>query len=644
MGTAKTARTMQPTREPDPPVLTKCQEGIAQRFSGDARGVLTTVTDPETGAMQCAHAVYALQRAAGNGRVGRMLGAPVQAKLTVNAPGDAYEQEADRVAEQVMRMEEPGPGSQSPVTIQRQALSGTTPEVTPEAESHINATRGGGQPLPDPTRAFAEPRFGQDFGGVRVHVDAQSNQVARALSAQAFTTGQDIYFGAGHYQPGTAQGDRLLAHELTHVAQQSQSEQPLQRDPLGAGGGAGGNASVYDPNVPTSTLNDPEALADQQRAVQLQDLQTRLDSQTARFSTTREQLRALPSASSAERTALESDLDEARLELLSLLEARASLLSTEIQRLRVRIGPHPQSSPDRPGLDQLGNELNQRERELQKHRQQMAPLRAWQTQRQVEATQQQIEAINQEILNLPPLDPEHPTSDMNDPRAQELMQQREALEQQKQAQAESAGEQWAQIDLNTRMAYVMDLLVTKYRYPVNGAAGLVGNLSAESGVLPQRLEGSKATTPMKTSGFRGRAREFTPQEVLNRSFGKKSGPRLPGVGLAQWTTGSRRRGLFQHQFGGRQMGTDILFNMDAQVDYLVNELQANYPRVNRVLTNPKTSVNDACDEVLYNFEVPGSLLDANKHKRPRTDPQVVRVFNQRRPLAQRTLTSFKNMK
>jgi hypothetical protein len=271
-------------------------------------------------------------------------------------------------------------------------------------------------------------------------------------------------------------------------------------------------------------------------------------------------------------------------------------------------------------------------------------LRVWQTQRQVEATQQQIEGVNQEIMNLPPLDPEHPISDMNDPRVQELMNRREALEQQKQTQAESAGEQWTEIDPNTRMAYVMDLLVTKYGYPVNGAAGLVGNLNAESGVLPQRLEGSKASTPMKTSSFQGQSREFTPQEVMNRSSQKQRGPRLPGVGLAQWTTGSRRSGLFQHQYGGRQMGTDILFNMDAQVDYLVKELQSKYPGVNQAVTNSGISVNDACDEVVYNFEVPGSLLDANKHKRPRNDPQVVQVFNQRRPSAQRALTSFNNMK
>ncbi len=422
----------------------------------------------------------------------------------------------------------------------------------------------------------------------------------------------------------------------------AQAEPLVQRDPQGAGGDT--NASVYAPNAPTATVNDPEAVADQRRTTQLQDLQTQVATQTDLLNRTREQLRALPPASSEQRTALEGSLDQTRLVLLTLLETRSSLLTTEIQRLQVRIGPNPQSSPDRPGSDRLGNELNQREQELQNHRRQLAPLRAWQTQRQVEATQQQIEGVNQEIMNLPPLDPAHPISDINDPRAQELMSRRAALEQQKQTLMESAGEQWTQIDANTRMAYVMDLLVTKYGYPANGAAGLLGNLYAESGVLPQRLEGSQAATPMKTASFQGPAREFTPQEVMNRSPQQQRGPRLPGVGLAQWTTGSRRRGLFQHRHGGRQMGTDILFNMDAQVDYLVTELQSQYAGVNRVITNAGVAVNDACDEVVYNFEVPGALLDANNHKRPRTDPQVVGVFNQRRPAAQRALASFNNMR
>jgi hypothetical protein len=603
----------------------------------------------------------------------------LQAKLTISQPDDEYEREADRVADEVMRMPEEATAtilrSATPTAVQRKCAAcedeeekkvhrsptGESPGQTPPIVGQILSQPG--RPLPESTRGFFEPRMGTDFSNVRIHDGSQASASAESVRAKAYTVGNSIVFNTGQFSPESASGKNLLAHELTHVVQHTgrgrkkidrrdtlvdmhtmQTFPLIQRDALDNRSVTNANASFYEPNAPTFTSNDSESLADQERAVQLQDLQTQIDTRTELLNTAKSQLRLLPPASSDQRTALESTLDQTRLGLLTLLETRCSLLTTEIQRLQERIGPNPQSSPDRPGLDLLGIELNQRAQELQNHRRQMAPLRVWQTQREVEAIQQQIEDVNQEIMSLPPLDPEHPTSDMNDPRVQELMSLRDDLERQKQALTESAGEQWTEIDLNTRMAYVMDLLVTKYGYPANGAAGLVGNLNAESGVLPQRLEGSRASTPMTTSSFQGPAREFTPQEVMNRSSQQQRGPRLPGVGLAQWTTGSRRRGLFQHQYGGRMMGTDILFNMDAQVDYLVTELQSNYPGVNRVLTNSGVSVNDACDEVVYNFEVPGSLLDTSGNKRPRTDPQVVQVFNQRRPSARRALTSFNNMR
>lgn len=101
--------------------------------------------------------------------------------------------------------------------------SGSTPEVTPELESSIIGIRGGGQPLPESVRAFYEPRFGHDFSQVRVHTDAQAAETARVLNARAFTLGENVVFGAGQYVPGVSEGRRLMAHELTHVVQQSGS-------------------------------------------------------------------------------------------------------------------------------------------------------------------------------------------------------------------------------------------------------------------------------------------------------------------------------------------------------------------------------------------------------------------------------------
>lgn len=181
----------------------------------------------------------------------------VQTKLTVGEPNDPYEQEADRVADQVMRMAEPrvqtkcacggeaGPDGECAACktqrlgIQRQAQdepaqreavvqaqSDTAPaEASPDLESRLNGSRGSGQALPADTRGAMESAFGADFGGVRVHTGNEAVQMNKALSAQAFTHGSDIYFNAGKYEPGSAEGKGLLAHELTHVVQQHLSLQ-----------------------------------------------------------------------------------------------------------------------------------------------------------------------------------------------------------------------------------------------------------------------------------------------------------------------------------------------------------------------------------------------------------------------------------
>src|SRR5262249_47677045 len=92
-------------------------------------------------------------------------------------------------------------------------------------EDRINATKGGGSAMPQEVRSFFEPRMQSDFGGVRIHTDHEAAQLNRALDARAFATGRDIYFGANEYRPDTADGRRLLAHELTHVVQQGWAHQ-----------------------------------------------------------------------------------------------------------------------------------------------------------------------------------------------------------------------------------------------------------------------------------------------------------------------------------------------------------------------------------------------------------------------------------
>jgi len=214
-----------------------------------------------------------LQRTAGNQAVQRLIKSGVlQAKLKIGQPNDIYEQEADRVAEQVMRMPQPQmsneknvsepapnnsiqrkcPGCKKGIKIgkeeedeklQKKEASGSTPKVTPKLESNISAIRGGGRPLPESVRAFYEHRFGHDFSNVRVHTDSRADASTRSVDAFAFTLGSDISFRSGHYSPNTQTGQRLLAHELTHVVQQRGGSESLgiRRAPFGIARGIAGN-------------------------------------------------------------------------------------------------------------------------------------------------------------------------------------------------------------------------------------------------------------------------------------------------------------------------------------------------------------------------------------------------------------------
>jgi hypothetical protein len=158
----------------------------------------------------------------------------VQAKLRVTAPDDQYEREADRVAEQVVRGQAATPeeADRPAPQVMRKAAGGAAPAgvaVSPTVESGIGAARGGGRPLPGALRGQMERGVGHRFADVRLHTDGRAAALNRGLQARAFTTGRDIFFGAGEYRPASADGQRLLAHELTHVGQQSGGPQLVQR-------------------------------------------------------------------------------------------------------------------------------------------------------------------------------------------------------------------------------------------------------------------------------------------------------------------------------------------------------------------------------------------------------------------------------
>jgi hypothetical protein len=199
---------------------------------------------------------------------------------------------------------------------------------------------------------------------------------------------------------------------------------------------------------------------------------------------------------------------------------------------------------------------------------------------------------------------------------------------------------WPAVPAQARMRYVMERLVDVYGFPPNGAAGLVGNLWAESHVIPSMVQGGTEEAPMRVAGFTGkRKRDFTAEEVMNRDRAAQQGPGSAGVGLGQWTSEERRAGLFEHAFQGRQPGSAILFDMDAEVDYLVTELQAEYAGVYHALTKAGVSLDAASDIVLARVEAPGSILQGEKPLPP-TDPAAQAIYAARRANGRRALAAW----
>jgi hypothetical protein len=172
--------------------------------------------------------------------------ATLQPKLAVSQPDDPYEREADHIADRVMRMALP-PSINNKLSfassasfkaqrkcgacedeeekkVQRKEQGSSADSTAPAPPIVYEALSSIGKPLDSATRGFFEPRFGHDFSEVRVHADAKAASAARMVEARAYTVGSDIVFGSGEYAPATAEGNKLLAHELAHVVQQHTDE------------------------------------------------------------------------------------------------------------------------------------------------------------------------------------------------------------------------------------------------------------------------------------------------------------------------------------------------------------------------------------------------------------------------------------
>ena len=180
-----------------------------------------------------------------------------QAKLTVNEPGDEYEQEADAVADKVMRMAAPAtispsnPPDENKNKIQLKPIPFSQifrkcADCEEEEKVHRKESTGGGGQTAPPivnevissngksldgnTQQFMESRMGHDFSHVQVHTDGKAAESAASVNALAYTSGNHVVFGSGQYQPNTEGGKRLLAHELVHVGQQEGEGKSIQRE------------------------------------------------------------------------------------------------------------------------------------------------------------------------------------------------------------------------------------------------------------------------------------------------------------------------------------------------------------------------------------------------------------------------------
>jgi Domain of unknown function (DUF4157) len=168
----------------------------------------------------------------------------IQAKLAIGEPNDKYEQEADATAARVVQQINSSTPSQSqpvqrqemaedeelqmkPIVQRRENIGGG--EASTDLESSIQSARGGGQSLDANLQQSMGQAMGADFSGVKVHTDSQSDQLNKSIQAKAFTTGQDLFFRQGAYEPSSRGGQELIAHELTHVVQQNGGA--VQRSP-----------------------------------------------------------------------------------------------------------------------------------------------------------------------------------------------------------------------------------------------------------------------------------------------------------------------------------------------------------------------------------------------------------------------------
>jgi hypothetical protein len=218
------------------PEMSRKPEGRRPRRPGDRA--------PETDSPN--HPLLGLQQTAGNRAMQQLLGSgAIKAKHSISRPGDPAEQEADAMADHIMRSHAGAEATgctcgteegemcdecRQKAGLMRKASAGGDAGRSGSGSRVLNAIRRSpGHPLDAATRAFFEPRFGRDFSDVRIHTDDSAAASARSIHAHAYAAGEHLVFDTGKFAPETESGRRLLAHELAHVAQERNGTPAIHR-------------------------------------------------------------------------------------------------------------------------------------------------------------------------------------------------------------------------------------------------------------------------------------------------------------------------------------------------------------------------------------------------------------------------------
>lgn len=554
----------------------------------------------------------------------------IQPKLKVSSTKDRYEQDADRIADDVLRQQAPemGKGVEGNI-LQTKAGSNQPTKLSSNFQNRVFALQGGGQPLALSERAFFEPRFSSDFSQVRIHTDSQAAKAARVINAHAFTLGRDIVFGGGEYRPGTSEGNRLLAHELVHVVQQRNtsnngmhSAETVQRDAIT-------QMSItpdYARALSDGDLDEQiQTLIDQVQSIEPEPMSAPAQEgeevfqpgSEAEFEAARANL-AILQAERRRRIAerhrrnlavtrmtitpqsasglSDEDLREQIRMLTEQIQGLEQLRMTPLECLELPIEEQAEYETARANLAILQAERHERNRDVT----QIAITSLYATRLPDEDLEEQLSILAEQLQCLEELrvsSVEGEAFPLQNEEEYEIARSNYMIlnEERRRRRAEGRrrrireadwgsfarpGDIDVAVSLEDRVVYIMETLVDRYNYPVDGAAALVGNLWVESGgtFAPNILEGGRLAQTGEAAPQRG------------------------GVGLAQWT-GVRRRAVL-----GTEQGVDILFDMDAQISYMVRELQTTHAGVNNVLNNPP-SLQLATRRVFRDYETPQPVVD-----------------------------------